>query len=137
MPLSQITFLDERGHDHPTNEVAPIVAQEQTTAGDGGTFDRVIASGHLTDDIGTRLRNNHWMNLAKCKTMEPEQFFPHDGAGVRKAQRICAICPVKLACLAYALDNRLNDGVWGGASEQERRSCHVRSGEGARSSTGG
>ena len=65
------------------------------------------------------------MNLAKCKATESEQFFLQDEDGVRQAQRICAICPVKLACLAYALDNRLNDGVWGGASEQERRWCHA------------
>jgi WhiB family transcriptional regulator, redox-sensing transcriptional regulator len=125
MPSSQIAFLDEHGHDNPTNEVAPIVAQEQAKAGDGGTSDGVIAARHLAADIAVGLRNNNWMNLAKCKTMEPDQFFPHDGDGVRKAQRICAICPVKLACLAYALDNRLNDGVWGGTSEQERRWCHV------------
>ena len=125
MPLSQITFLDERGHGHPTNEVAPTVAQEPAPAGDGGTSDGVIAGRHLTADIAVGLRNNNWMNLAKCKTMESEQFFAHDGDEVREAQRICAICPVKLACLAYALDNRLNDGVWGGASEQERRWCHV------------
>jgi|ERR1700675_901086 WhiB family transcriptional regulator, redox-sensing transcriptional regulator len=125
MPLSQITFRDGRGRGHPSNEVAPIVAQDPAPAGDGGTSDGVIAGGHLTADIAVDLRNNNWMNLAKCKTMEPEQFFPHDGDGVREAQRICAICPVKLACLAYALDNRLNDGVWGGASEQERRWCHV------------
>jgi WhiB family redox-sensing transcriptional regulator len=124
MPLSQITILDERGRDHPTNEVAPIAAQEPAKAGDGGTSDGVIAGRRPAGDIAVGLRNNNWMNLAKCKTMEPEQFFPHDAEGVREAQRICAVCPVKLACLAYALDNRLNDGVWGGASEQERRWCH-------------
>jgi hypothetical protein len=125
MPLSQIAFLDERRHDHPTNEAAPNVAQERAKAGDGRTSDGGIAGRHLTADIPVGLRNNNWMNLAKCKTMEPEQFFPHDEDGVREAQRICAICPVKLACLAYALDNRVNEGVWGGASEQERRWCHV------------
>ena len=121
MPLSQITFLNQRGHDHPTNEAAPIAAPEQAKAGDGGTSDGVIAGRHLTAHIAVALRNNNWMNLAKCKSMEAEQFFPHDVDGVREAQRICAICPVKLACLAYALDNGLNDGVWGGTSEQQRR----------------
>jgi hypothetical protein len=48
-------------------------------------------------------------------------FFRHDRFGVREAQQICAICPVKLACLAYALENGLSDGVWGGTSEHERR----------------
>jgi WhiB family redox-sensing transcriptional regulator len=122
--LSQITFPNGRGHEHPTNE-APIFAQEQAKAGDRVTSDGVIVGRYVKADIPVGLRNNNWMNLAKCKTMEPGKFFSHDGDGVREAQRICAICPVKLACLAYALDNRLNDGVWGGTSEQERRWCHA------------
>ena len=37
------------------------------------------------------------------------------------ARRICAECPVKAPCLEYALQNRIDHGVWGGASERERR----------------
>ena len=48
-------------------------------------------------------------------------FFPGDGVGVIKAQKICATCPVKEQCLSYALDNHVDHGVWGGASERERR----------------
>ena len=42
-------------------------------------------------------------------------------SGCRSAQKICADCPVKLACLEYALANRVDHGVWGGTSERERR----------------
>jgi WhiB family redox-sensing transcriptional regulator len=31
-------------------------------------------------------------------------------------------CPFQIDCLAEALDNRIEWGVWGGASERERRS---------------
>jgi len=62
-----------------------------------------------------------WMNQGKCKEMDPTLFFPSDGVGVQAAQRICAECPVKAACLEYALVNRVDHGVWGGASERERR----------------
>jgi WhiB family redox-sensing transcriptional regulator len=41
--------------------------------------------------------------------------------GVEIARRICADCPVKEPCLEYALHNRIEHGVWGGASERERR----------------
>lgn len=61
------------------------------------------------------------MNQGKCKEMDPALFFPSDGVGVQVAQRICAECPVKAPCLEYALTNRVDHGVWGGASERERR----------------
>jgi WhiB family transcriptional regulator, redox-sensing transcriptional regulator len=37
------------------------------------------------------------------------------------ARQICRDCPVQALCLEYALDNRIDHGVWGGASERERR----------------
>ena len=44
-----------------------------------------------------------------------------DGAGVERAQAICNRCPVSERCLQYALEFRIEHGVWGGASERERR----------------
>lgn len=51
----------------------------------------------------------------------PGEFFPSDGVGVDKARKICAQCSVQEACLEYALKYRIDHGVWGGASERERR----------------
>jgi WhiB family redox-sensing transcriptional regulator len=62
-----------------------------------------------------------WMARGKCKEVAPDVFFPSDGMGVLVAQRICAECPVSEACLEYALENHIDHGVWGGASERERR----------------
>src|ERR1700749_767274 len=62
-----------------------------------------------------------WMAEGKCRELAPETFFPSDGVGVEVARRICAECPVKSPCLEYALYNRIEHGVWGGASERERR----------------
>jgi WhiB family redox-sensing transcriptional regulator len=62
-----------------------------------------------------------WMADGKCRDLPPETFFPSDGVGVEIARRICADCPVKGPCLEYALHNRIEHGVWGGASERERR----------------
>lgn len=61
------------------------------------------------------------MDKARCRDIHPEVFFPHDGAGVEVAQRICAICPVRAECLDHALVNRVEHGVWGGVSERRRR----------------
>ena len=38
-----------------------------------------------------------------------------------KAKRSCRSCPVRYECLADALDNRIEFGVWGGMTERERR----------------
>ncbi len=50
------------------------------------------------------------------------RFLPlRRGRGVEQARKVCADCPVKEPCLEYALTYRIDHGVWGGASERERR----------------
>ncbi len=66
-----------------------------------------------------------WMDQARCRDIHPEVFFPHDGAGVEVAQRICAICPVRAECLEHALVNGVEHGVWGGFSERGRRQLNA------------
>jgi WhiB family redox-sensing transcriptional regulator len=65
--------------------------------------------------------DTEWMARGKCRDMDPGVFFPNDGVGVQIAQRICAECTVRDPCLEYALANRVDHGVWGGASERQRR----------------
>ncbi|CAB4697903.1 unannotated protein [freshwater metagenome] len=43
------------------------------------------------------------------------------GAEQNKAKQLCAGCPVRTECLAEALDNQIEWGVWGGMTERERR----------------
>jgi WhiB family redox-sensing transcriptional regulator len=62
-----------------------------------------------------------WMADGNCRRETPSMFFPSDGVGVEVARRVCATCPVKSPCLEYALRNGIDHGVWGGASERERR----------------
>lgn len=62
-----------------------------------------------------------WMADGNCAHREASTFFPSDGVGVEVARKICADCPVKTNCLEYALEHRIEHGVWGGASERERR----------------
>ncbi len=62
-----------------------------------------------------------WMRDAKCRGIDPAEFFPSDGLGVDHARRVCDDCPVRAECLEYALEFRIEHGVWGGASERERR----------------
>ena len=62
-----------------------------------------------------------WMLQARCRSLSPGEFFPSDGVGVDNARKICGQCNVQAACLEYALTYRIDHGVWGGASERERR----------------
>ena len=50
----------------------------------------------------------------------PDQLFVR-GAEQNKAKKLCAGCPVKAECLAEALENQIEWGVWGGMTERERR----------------
>jgi len=62
-----------------------------------------------------------WMLEAECRGANTREFFPSNGLGVEAAQQICRGCPVRAECLEYALLHRIEQGVWGGASERERR----------------
>jgi WhiB family redox-sensing transcriptional regulator len=62
-----------------------------------------------------------WMAEGNCRLHPPATFFPSDGVGVDRARKICASCPVINTCLDFALDERIDHGVWGGCSERERR----------------
>ncbi len=62
-----------------------------------------------------------WMADGNCRLHPPATFFPSDGVGVDRARKICKDCPVVATCLEFALDERIDHGVWGGCSERERR----------------
>ncbi|ACU34205.1 MULTISPECIES: WhiB family transcriptional regulator [Actinosynnema] len=61
-----------------------------------------------------------WRIKAACRDGEPDQLFVR-GAEQRKVKVVCLGCPVRTECLAEALDNRIEFGVWGGMTERERR----------------
>jgi WhiB family redox-sensing transcriptional regulator len=52
--------------------------------------------------------------------MDPDELFVQ-GAAQNRAKTVCSGCPVRTECLADALDNRVEYGVWGGMTERERR----------------
>lgn len=62
-----------------------------------------------------------WMSEGNCAHKPPSLFFPSDGVGVEKAKLVCEECPVATQCLEYAIENRIDHGVWGGTSERQRR----------------
>jgi WhiB family transcriptional regulator, redox-sensing transcriptional regulator len=61
-----------------------------------------------------------WSKDARCRTADPDELFVQ-GAAQNRAKAMCMGCPVQTECLADALDNRVEFGVWGGMTERERR----------------
>ena len=61
-----------------------------------------------------------WRVNASCRDEDPDGLFVR-GKEQRKAKLVCIACPVRTECLAEALDNRIEFGVWGGMTERERR----------------
>lgn len=78
--------------------------------------------GHIAY-LSTRLGDlpGDWREHARCAQTDPEAFFPEKGGSAREAKRICRDCPVQSECLDYALAHDIRYGIWGGASERERR----------------
>jgi WhiB family transcriptional regulator, redox-sensing transcriptional regulator len=66
-----------------------------------------------------------WRSAAACRSADPELFFPISDSGpslvqAAEAKAICAGCPVRRQCLAFALRTRQVHGIWGGRTERER-----------------
>lgn len=58
---------------------------------------------------------------AVCGQVDPDLFFPEGGASTKLPKDICMVCPVRVACLAWALEHDVRHGVWGGLSDRERQ----------------
>jgi WhiB family redox-sensing transcriptional regulator len=69
--------------------------------------------------VGTRTESD-WTSRAACRNTDPDELFVQ-GAAQNRAKTRCFGCIVRTECLADALDNRVEFGVWGGMTERERR----------------
>ena len=65
--------------------------------------------------------NQQWRSKAACQGLDPDIFYPLDDDDGDEAKAVCDVCPVREACLEHALGYREKEGVWGGATERERR----------------
>ena len=76
-----------------------------------------------------------WFASAACRGMDPDEFHPgpNEPARRRHSLAICngaeatltdpevPACPVRAECLDHALAANYEAGIWGGATERERR----------------
>lgn len=67
-----------------------------------------------------------WRDDGACLDEDPELFFAIGSTGpalrqIEEAKTVCRRCEVINICLKWAMDSRQETGVWGGLSEDERR----------------
>lgn len=62
-----------------------------------------------------------WRMLGACRGLDASIFYPDDDEEAEIAKEVCHECSVRSACLEFALQRREKVGVWGGATERERR----------------
>ena len=69
------------------------------------------------------LSRESWQEEALCAQVDPELFFADKGDWSKtvRAKIVCRKCPVREACLAYALEHNMNHGVWGGTTSEQRK----------------
>lgn len=84
-----------------------------------------------------RDEDEEWRRRAACRPRDESElvegvakFFPVRRAyqlkmettrRERDALAVCEACPVRVECLSFSLKNRIEHGVWGGVTEQERK----------------
>lgn len=71
-----------------------------------------------------------WRELAKCKGMDPNLFFPErgDAKQVSWCKTFCSTCPVRQECLDYASTYAIDTGIWGGEGSRGIRANRRRMG---------
>lgn len=74
-----------------------------------------------------------WQLRAACRDLDNARFFhPERERGARRIERaedakaVCRGCPVIVECRHHALVTREQYGVWGGMTQEERRTAWSR-----------
>ena len=64
-----------------------------------------------------------WQDHALCSKFPADDWFPSpaDSEAVAEVIEVCQRCPVRISCLAAALVVPEEHGIWGAATESDRR----------------
>ncbi len=80
----------------------------------------------VTDTYSPVTEETNWRENAACRDTAPDLFFPIGSTGlaieqIAAAKTVCDGCPAKEPCLQFALDTNQDSGIWGGSTEDQRR----------------
>ena len=84
------------------------------------TRSTVTTTVHTTGHNDTGLS---WQDLGACRGLNATIFYPDpdNEVGTDRALAVCEGCMVRESCLEHALAIREHTGIWGGATERDRR----------------
>jgi WhiB family redox-sensing transcriptional regulator len=92
--------------------------------------DHIEALTTLRNDLERQLDRPTWMELAECRGLDAELFYPTSALPAphrpgserlsRRATAICRRCEVQAECLTYAINNEERFGIWGGVTPRDR-----------------
>jgi WhiB family transcriptional regulator, redox-sensing transcriptional regulator len=76
--------------------------------------------------LSLSIERDDWRENSACRDTDPDLFFPVGTTGpaieqIENAKAVCRVCDVQKSCLDYALSTNQDSGIWGGTSEEERR----------------
>jgi hypothetical protein len=63
-----------------------------------------------------------WQAMAECRSVADDTWFPDPSETALRAAAVarCTYCPVRRSCLAYALSEDEQHGIWGGTTDVQR-----------------
>jgi WhiB family redox-sensing transcriptional regulator len=104
-------------------DLNPRTASDRVTSG-RAAIDRRVALDMMSV-LATDADGNPWRDRAACQAASAELFFPIGRTGdavehIEAAKSVCRSCPVRAACLRFAIETNQEAGIWGGTSEEER-----------------
>ena len=62
-----------------------------------------------------------WQLQANCDETNTELFFSELKSKVEKAKTLCGSCAVADKCLQFAIDTKIEFGIFGGVTADERK----------------
>lgn len=76
-------------------------------------------------DLGS---DQDWRAQALCASADLNLWFAVGAVEHKAAKAICRRCEVRSSCLAYAMEEPVDHGIWGGLTERERRRTRRKAG---------
>ena len=68
-----------------------------------------------------------WQGMAECRSVADDTWFPDPSQAALRAAAVarCTFCPVRRSCLAHALSEDEQHGIWGGVTDVQRDALRV------------
>lgn len=84
----------------------------------------------LTDDLRSEIAacvTPGWQAHGACRYVADDAWFPDLTEPSRRSAAVaaCTSCPVRRSCLAYALSENEDHGIWGGTTEVQRDALNL------------